>query len=183
MSHGNPHSHRRAQARAIGAAQPSVNVPLIVQRIDLNGRTLSVAAAGAAVGFGTIALGPLPRGRLMFLARIFDFTITALDQVEVATAWDGDVSVGTAPTADVTLSGAEVNLLASTALGAATSWVSPVVAVDTLTAAIVSNNDGTGEINLNLLVDAANIQDASDSLFRLNGYVEFVYANLGADFP
>ena len=88
--------------------------------------------------------------------------------------------IGSAPTADATLSGSEVDIIASTALGAATAGVSPRARGTNATQVILDNTDGSLELNLNLLIDDANISADSQSL-TASGELHIVYSVLGDD--
>ena len=76
----------------------------------------------------------------------------------------------------------EVDLIQSTALGAATAKVSPVARgthAVAITGTVLDNTDGSLELNLNLLIDDANISGAAD--FTATGVVELSYIILGDD--
>jgi hypothetical protein len=98
---------------------------------------------------------------------------------DVIATFDGDYSIGSAPTADNALAGAEVDIIASTPLGAATAKVSPLVRATKASAAVLDNTDGALEVNLNLLIDDAAISGAAD--FTVDGVVILSYVVLGDD--
>jgi hypothetical protein len=148
---------------------------IIKQTININ-HAVSVTAVGAAVGFGTSVIGDLPEGNILFLGAVGYVQLSGSgSDANLDAAWDGDFSVGTAPTADVTLSGAEVDILASTALGAATAEVSPRVRAVNATQSILDNTDGAMELNLNVLVDAANIVDGATVNLTARGILQIAY--------
>lgn len=153
-----------------------------VQKLTLPIRnaTVTVAATGAAVGFGTAVVGDLPEGNILFLGATGYIQATT-DDADIGATWDGDFSLGTTPTADVTLDGTDVNLLPSTAFGAATAKASPRVRAARATAVVLDNTDGSLELNLNMLVDAANIADGASAAFTVNGDVQIAYIVLGDD--
>ena len=164
MAKGLPRSNSR------GAASRSV---VRKQRIQL--KDFAIRTTGATgVGWGTAVLGDLPEGNILFLGAVAYLQFTKLDAGTIAT-FDGDYSIGTAPTADNTLSGTEVDIIPSTALGAATASVSPVVRGVNATQSMLDNTDGAMELNLNLLMDDASVS-ADDQDFTVNGVVELVYS-------
>lgn len=146
-------------------------------------RNLAIRTTGASgVGYGTAVITDLPEGNILFLGAVAYLQFTKLDAGTTAT-FDGDFAIGTAPTADATLSGSEVDIIPSTALGAATAGVSPMVRA-THTAAVAGtvydNTDGSLELNLNLLIDDAAVS-ADDQDFTVNGVVSLVYIVVGDD--
>lgn len=148
---------------------------IIRQVVNIN-HSVAVTATGAAVGFGTSVIGDLPEGNILFLGAVGYVQLSGSgSDANLDATWDGDFSVGTAPTADVTLSGAEVDILGSTALGAATAEVSPRVRAVNATQAMLDNTDGSLELNLNVLIDAANIVDGSTVNLTARGTLQLVY--------
>lgn len=137
-------------------------------------KALAISVAGTTgVGFGTAVMGDLPEGNIMFLGAMAYLTFTSAD-ADVQATYDGDFAIGTTATADATLSSTDANIIASAALGAATSGVSPTVRASNATAAVFDNTDGSLELNLNLIVDDANISGTAD--FTADGMVEVLYA-------
>lgn len=157
---------------------PASRSPIRRQRIVV--KNFAIRTTGASgVGWGTAVLGDLPEGNILFLGAIAYLQFTKLDAGTIAT-FDGDYSIGSAPTADATLNGAEVDLLPSTSLGAATDSVSPRVRASNATQVMLDNTDGSLEINLNLLMDDAAVS-ADDQDFTVNGLVDLAYIVLGDD--
>lgn len=149
---------------------------IIKQNFVLDGKTVVVSAAGNAVGWGTTVIGDIPEGNILFLGAVAYVRASGSGVDDNLTAtWDGDFSIGTVPTADVTLSGAEVDIIASTAFGAATAEVSPRVRAVNATQAIFDNTDNSLELNLNVLIDAANIVDDESVTLTLSGIVQLAY--------
>jgi hypothetical protein len=143
-------------------------------RTEVNGRLISVSAAGAAVGFGSLPLDDFPAGKRLNIHGIrANLGFTRMDTNVVAT-WNGDWSLGSAPTADVTLAGAEVDLIPSTAIGPAVAGVIPGVDVQNNTPILNRAWTAAEEINLNLLVDAADITDGATAVIRVSGYIDFL---------
>lgn len=149
----------------------------IVRKHTVNiNHTVAVTATGAAVGFGTTVIGDLPEGNILVLGAAGYVQLSGSgSDANLDATWDGDFSVGTSPTADVTLSGTEVDILASTALGAATAEVSPRVRAVNATQSILDNTDGAMELNLNVLVDAANIVDGATVNLTARGVLQIAY--------
>ena len=155
-----------------------VQQPVVKQAIRVSNVPVSVAGT-TGVGFGTAVIGDFPAGNILLLGAVSYLQFTTADG-DVQTTFDGDYSIGTTPTADATLSGTEINVVPSTALGAATAGVSPVVrGASTAAPAILDNTDGSLELNLNLLVDDANISGTGD--FTVSGVVHIAYTVLGDD--
>lgn len=166
MGKGLPRSMSR------GAAQRQ---EVIKQTINLRG-TVAVTATGAAVGFGSLVVGDMPQGNILLLGAVAYVQLSGSGaDANLDATWDGDFSIGTAPTADVTLSGAEVDIIGSTALGAATAEVSPRVRAVNATQAMLDNTDGSMELNLNVLIDAANIGDGATVNLTASGVLQLAY--------
>ena len=88
-------------------------------------RNLAVSMTGTSgVGWGTAVLGGMPTGWILIVGANIECT-----QLEasgsISNTFNGDISVGSAPTADATLNGAEVDVIPSTAVAAASSSVAP----------------------------------------------------------
>lgn len=153
--------------------------PIVRQTVPIND-VVSVAGT-SGVGFGSAVIGGLPNGNLLFLGAVAYLQFRTAD-ADVQAAFDGDYSIGSAPTADATLSGAEVDIVQSTALGAATAGLSPVARgthAVAITGTVLDNTAGSLELNLNLIIDDANISGAAD--FTATGVVELSYIVLGDD--
>lgn len=143
-------------------------------------RALSCTVTGATgVGYGSAVLGDFPAGNILLLGAVGYFTVTKTT-ANITATFDGDVAVGTTATADATLSGTDVNVLPSTALGAATAGVSPTVRATNATAAVLDNTDGSLELNLQVLVDDADIDAAAQNV-TVTGEVYLSYVVLGDD--
>jgi hypothetical protein len=143
-------------------------------------KDLAIRTSGATgVGFGTAVIRGLPEGNILLLGAVAYLQFTKLDAGTLAT-FDGDFSIGSAPTADGTLSGAEIDIIPSTALGAATAGVSPMVRGANATQVMLDNTDGSLEVNLNLLLDDASVS-ADDQDFTVSGVLSLSYVVLGDD--
>jgi hypothetical protein len=139
----------------------------------------TISVADGAPGFGTKVIGDFPAGNIFFAAAVLYLQLTTAD-ADVIAAFDGDVAIGTAPTADSDFGDAgEANIIASTALGAATAKVSPMVRAVNITPLMLDNTDGSLELNLNLLIDDASISGAAN--FTYEGALYIDYSVMGDD--
>lgn len=143
---------------------------------------LTVSATGAAVGFGTAVAGDIPEGNVLLLgvAGYLKFDGSGSD-ANLVDDFEGDFSVGTTGTDDVTLDGTDVDILPSTALPAATAEVGVRTRAVNAAQAILDNTDGAMEININALIDAADITDDESVVLIVNGEIELCYIVLGDD--
>jgi hypothetical protein len=170
---GLPYSNRHA----VGAVAPVVKKVTI----PVNNLSLTVSAGVAAVGFGTAVIAGLPEGNILLLGALAYMRFSTSD-TDIIAAFDGDFSIGTVATADNDVADSnEANIIASTALGAATARVSPTLRATNTTSAVIDNTDASLKLNLNLLIDDASITDSQSAAFLCNGSVHLVYAVLGDD--
>lgn len=161
---------------------PNTTAAVVKQVVKIRDVEVEVSATGAAVGFGTTVIGDLPAGNILLLGAVMYLQLAGSGtDANLTATWDGDFSVGSAATADVTLSGAEVDIIASTALGVATAEVSPTVRATNATQAILDNTDGSLELNLNVLIDAASITDDETVTLTANGELYLLFSVLGDD--
>jgi hypothetical protein len=164
--------------RSLSRGAPAVK-PIIKQTLAVRDATLTVDGA-TGVGFGSVVIGDLPEGNILFLGAVAYMTFAGPTSADLADTWSGDYGVGTTPAGDGTLTNADVDLIASTAVGPAVAEVSPRTRGTNATQAILDNTDGSLEINLSLLVDDANI-GADDLDFTVNGEVVLSYVVLADD--
>lgn len=159
---------------------PGSVAPVKKQLFKANALAVSVSSVGAAVGFGTAVLGDFPQGNILVLGVLANMRFTATG-ANVTATFDGDWSLGTTATVDVTLLGTEVDLIASTALGVAIAKVSPQQRVSLATPVMLDNTDGSLEINLNFLIDAVDITDNTTVPVTATGEVYILYSVMGDD--
>lgn len=174
MGKGLPRSMSR------GAAQRQEIIKQVFRVEDL---AISVTGgASTAAGFGTVVIGDLPEGNILFLGAVayMAFAGSGSDANLTAT-WNGDYSIGSAATADVTLSGAEVDIIPSTAVGPAVAEVAPRARGANATQVMLDNTDGSLELNLNVLIDAADITDSTNVNLTVDGELTIAYIVLGDD--
>ena len=160
---------RRSSERPLGNKRQA----MIRQLFKIVNKTISVV--DGAPGYGSAVAFRLPEGNILIHGAVGYIILTTSD-ADITATFDGDISIGTAATADGTLSGAEVNLVASTPLNAATAKVSPnvrLITSSTTTGVIHDNTAADVVFYFNLLIDDAAISGAAD--FTANGYVEVLY--------
>ncbi len=162
---------------------PKSRMPIVKTRINLAGKTIDVTSVSSAVGFGAAVISDFAEGNILVLgiAGTIGFAGSGAD-ADLSDTWNGDYSIGTTPTADVTLSGTDVDLIASTAIGAASAEVIAAARVAAaLAPTMFDNTDGSLEINLNVLIDAADIVDDKVVTLTLSGVIDIAYIVLGDD--
>lgn len=162
--------------RSLGRAAP-LEQWITKRTIPLTDKTMTMTGA-TGVGWGTVVLEGLPEANILVLGLVLDATFTEASG-DIVDTFDGDVSLGTAPTTDNTLSGAEVDILASTAIPQATAGVASLRA-PLAVPLMLDNTDGAGEINLNMLIDDADIS-GDTGVITLSGALYLVYVTLGDD--
>jgi hypothetical protein len=155
---------------------------IIKQTFVVRDGTLTVTATGVAIGFGSVVIGDFAEGNILFLGAVgyFQFSGSGADANLVDT-WSGDFGIGTTPAGDATITGTDVDIVASTALAAATAEVGVRTRGVNATQAIFDNTDGSLEINLNALIDAADITDNQSVDLTVNGELHIAYTILGDD--
>jgi len=160
-------SRGNAQAQTVSKIKVAVN------------HTVTVSATGAAIGFGTVVLGGLPEGQLKMIAAAckLDFSGSGAD-ANLSDTWNGDFGIGTTPADDATISVGDVDVIASTALGPAVAEVAPTANAINGTDAVFDNTAADLELNLNVLVDAADIVDDESVDLTVTGVVEFTFVTM-----
>lgn len=151
-----------------------------VMEITLN-HTLSVTGDEGAANDGQVVIGDFPEGNILFLGAVSYVQLTGPTSDELTDTFEGDYGIGTAADANSTLGGSDVDIIPSTAIAAATAEVSPLTRGSNATTAMFDNTDGSLEINLNVLIDDANITDSEEIEFTVTGNVWIAYAVLGDD--
>lgn len=156
--------------------------PIINQTIRVN-TLVTATAAATGVGFGNVALAAFPEGNVLFLGAVANLRFSALgaNATNAIAAFNGDYAIGSTADADGTLSGTEVNLVASTALGPAVARVTPFARGTGATQVVLDNTARTLNMNLNVLVDAADITDATSVTLTVEGTLDIAYVMLGDD--
>ena len=152
--------------------------------VNLSGLSFEVDGA-SGVGWGTVQIGDFPEGNICLLGIVANLQFSGPGgDAGLVDTWAGDYGVGSTPATDGTITAGDVDLVPSTALAAATAEVSPKtrgVQADGAFAGVVLDNTAGGlEVNVNLLVDDANIS-ADDIAFTVSGEVYLSYVVLGDD--
>jgi len=166
----------RSLSRGIPLAQQ-----ITKKTIVLDGKTMIMTGA-TGVGWGTVVLEGLPEANILILGLVLDATFTDSEAAagDISSAvFNSDVALGTVPGDDATPTGAQVDILASTSVAAATASVASA-RVPLATAALLDNTAGTGEINLTFLIDDAEI-GGDTAVINLGGSLHIVYITLGDD--
>jgi len=147
-------------------------------RIRLD-HTVTVSAAGAGIGFGSVVIAGLPEGQIKMLGAAVEITLSGSGaDANLVDTFEGDFGIGTTPASDATITGADVDMIGSTALAAATAEVGVLTNVINGTDAVFDNTAGTLECNLNVLIDAADITDASAVDLTAVGVFELTFITL-----
>lgn len=165
------------------ARGPKSTAPFRKERISLDGITVTVSATGAAIGFGSAVIGDFPEGNILVVGVLGNIGFAGSgSDANLSDTWSGDFGIGTTPASDATITSDDVNLMASTAIGAASAEVIAEARRAGITvAALLDNTDGSLEINLNLLIDAADITDDQSVVITLSGNLWVAYTVLGDD--
>lgn len=149
------------------------------QTYQVRNGVLTVAGA-SGVGFGSLVIGDFPEGNILFLGATAYFQFTGPTSADLDNAWEGDFGIGTTAAGDATITNADVDIVSSTQIAAATLEASPRTRGTGATQAIFDNTDGSLELNLNLLIDDAHI-GADDIAMTVNGEVVVAYQVQGDD--
>ncbi len=178
MAKGLPRSHAAANKSIAGIVKD-------IFRIKAKTVTLTEDTGGQPA-WATLQVGDFPEGNILFLGAVayFQFAGSGSD-ADLGDTWAGDFGVGTTPSTDDTtpLVTTFEDIVKTTQLAAATAEVSPRtrgVSTDGEAGVIYNNTDGSLELNLNILVDAADIT-GDDSVLTINGELYVSYVVLGDD--
>lgn len=153
---------------------------IVRQRVPIN-TTLSFLGITDTVVRQQAVLGDLPEGNILLLGAIAYLKLTGPTSGNLTDDFEGNFSVGSAPNADTSLSGAEVDLIPNTDLGPATSEATPTHRAANATQVMLDNTDGSLEINLNVTLDANEVTNAATVVITATGYVELAYIVLSDD--
>ena len=178
MAKGLPRSHSNANKSI---------APIIKDTFVIKDKTVTLTEdTGGQPAWATLQVGDFPEGNILFLGAVsyFQFAGSGSD-ADLGDTWQGDYGVGTTPSTDDTtpLATTFEDIVATVALAAATAEVSPKtrsISAFADAGVIYDNTDGSLELNLNVLVDAANIT-GSDSVLTINGELYVSYVVLGND--
>lgn len=163
----------RSLSRAAAAKNAAVS-----RTISLSG-TVNVEAGVDEVGFGSLVVGGFPEGNILLLGAATNVRLDGSgEDANLGDTWNGDFAIGSTATADNSLSGSEVDVIPKTDIGPADGKVSPITRGANATPVILDNTDG---LNLNVLIDAANIANNSDVDLTVTGELYLCYIVLGDD--
>lgn len=164
--------------RSMGRGDPA-RQEIVKHRIVVTDGTVTVSATGSAIGFGSLVVGDFPEGNILLLGAVGYVTLSGSGSDANLTAdWEGDFSVGSTPADDATITGTDVDILPSTALAAATAEVGVSTRAVNAAQAMLDNTDGSLEINLNVLIDAADITDDESVDLTVDAVIEILYSVL-----
>jgi hypothetical protein len=167
--------------RSLANAKPGNEISPRRIRYVANSLVVSVTGGAAtAKGFGTTVLGGLPEGNILVLGGIAYLKLSSTDDDVIAT-FGADLSIGTTATADATLDGTDVNILAETSMGTASGKATALVRNTIAALAMIDNTAADLELNLNVITDDNSVTDSLVGTFLCDGYVDLVYIVLGDD--
>jgi hypothetical protein len=174
--------HKRALDRA--ARKPGSN-GLLFRTVKID-KTIVIPDPGAAVAFASAVIEGLPQANLWIGCALAYFTVQDVGGAGLIAAFQGNLAIGSAPTADATLSGAEVDIIPSTAFTAAAgvtprTRAAPASAASLMTnnATFLDNTDGSLELNANITIQDASI--TAQATVRVTGELHLVMATMGDD--
>lgn len=157
----------------------SVGTRSKIRKLVIPVRNAQLAVVDGAPGFGFLVVSGMDQGNILFLGAV-SYLQFVTASANIIDAFTGTMSIGTAGTIDSDIGDTgEVNIIASTAIGAATLKVSPIIRGTNVTSALIDNTDGDNNLNLNLLVADASI--SGTATFTVNGVVNLAYIVLGDD--
>lgn len=162
---------------------PALRQHVTKQHFVLNALAIEIDGA-TGVGFGTVVLGDFPEGNILLLGCVAYISVAGPGgDAGLVDTWEGDYGIGTTPLSDGTISAGDEDIVPETALAAATAEVSPrtrAATSQTLSGVILDNTDGSLELNLNVLVDDADIS-ADDIGCTATGDVTIAFIMLSDD--
>lgn len=161
MAKGLPLSHKDAVRKGLIYG---------LYRVQVNAN-VSIAAAGAAIGFGSLAIDDIPKGVFDLRAATAAFKFTKLDGNLIAT-WSGNWSIGSALNVDTSLTSTDQDIIPSTAIGPATAGVITGARVTMSTPAVIPNLAGASLLALNMLANAADITDSTTAVVKVQGFLD-----------
>ena len=142
---------------------------------------LSFTGATGVVVFATVPISFLEEGNVLLLGAVANLTFSGPTSANLTDDFQGDYSLGSTATDDITLDGTDVDVIGSTAIPAATAEVSANVRGVNAAQAVINNTAAAGVINLNVLLDADEVTDAQTVILTVTGTVDIAYIVLGDD--
>lgn len=145
---------------------------------------LPVVSVSTAVGFGGVKVATFPVGKLLVARSIGNlaFSVASANQADFTDATpEGDYGLGTVIVADADLGDAtDVDLGPSTALTMA-AYASPRGVSELAAPAEFDGSSTAKDVCVNLLIDAADIDDDVTTEVLVNGIIMIEYVNLTGD--
>ncbi len=178
MAKGLPRSHKAGNKSVAG---------IVKDIFFIKSKTVSLTEdAGGQPAWATLVVGDFPEGNILFLGAVSYFTFAGTgSDGDLADDWQGNYGVGTVAATDDTdpIATDKEDIVKVADIAAATAEVSPKTrstSTDGEAGVVYDNTDGSLELNLNILVDAANIT-GDDSVLTINGELYVSYIVLGDD--
>lgn len=164
MSHG----LNRSLARSV-----PLDARVRKQTVMINSLAMTIEESGN-IGFGFSVAGNFPKGNVLFLGAVAGLSFTASGAI--AGNWNGDYSVGSTGTTSQTLTGTEIDIIASTSIAAGGLTVPTTRGVTEAAskALFLDNTDGSLGINVSVLVDAVDISANSPMVVSGNLFLSYV---------
>lgn len=166
--------------RSLARGSPAVQ-EIIKQVVPFSAALVSSGLTG--VGFGSAVIAGLPEGNILILGCVAYAQVSKNTVAGAAGTLDtftGSYSIGSAATADATLSGAEIDVVAAKTLAAATAGVSPLTRGVGATPSVIDNTDLSKNLNFNLLLDDASVSADTQNM-KVTGSLYIAYIVLGDD--
>lgn len=158
---------------------------LIKERIQLNSTDLiyNVQAIASGSGGGGANIFTLPEGNVFIVGAACSLNFRGNgSEANLVDTWSGDFSIGTAQAAaGELLTGARGDIIASTALAAATAEVSPTTRGAGGGIGIIDNTAADQALFLNTLIDASDQVDNTTVAIEARGFIDIAYFLLGDD--
>ena len=142
---------------------------------------LSFTGDDGVVVFATAPIAFLEEGNVLLLGAVANLTFSGPTSANLKDDFQGDFGLGTTGADDATITGTDIDIVDSTAIAAASSEVSTNNRGSNATTVVIDNTDGSGSINLNVLLDADEVTDAETVILTVTGTVDIAYIVLGDD--
>jgi len=121
----------------------------------------------------------LPTGNIELLGAVVSLALAGSGaDANLGDTWSGDFGIGTTPADDGTITAGDVDIIGSTAVGPASGEAISAVKANNVTAALLDNTGGGLEVNLNVLIDDADISGDGVPI-TCTGSLHLAYAVLG----
>lgn len=161
---------------------PKNEARIVKDTIDLAGKTVDIVSVGGAVGFGSLEISDFPEGNILVLgmAGTIGFAGSGAN-ADLADTWAGNFGIGSTPASDATISTTDEDIVTEVDMADAVDEVVAPFRVADGKGVMLDNTDGSLELNLNVLIDAADIVDDKTVPLTLSGLLEISYIVLGND--